>query len=50
VKSQFVGVSFVNEQNLLVKKEDAERLLKDAGFRSHTIILNQKQICKIFCY
>ncbi len=42
VKSQFVGVSFVNEQNLLVKKEDAERLLKDAGFRSHTIILNQK--------
>lgn len=42
VKSQFVGVSFVNEQNLLVKKEEAEELLKGAGFRSHTIILNQK--------
>ena len=42
VKSQFPGVSFVNEQNLLVKKEDAELLLRDAGFRTHTIILNQK--------
>jgi uncharacterized protein len=42
VKSNFVGVSFVNENNLLTNKEKAINLLKDSGFRSHTFILNQQ--------
>ncbi len=42
IKSDFVGVSFVNEQNLLVNKDKAIDLLKNSGYRSHTFILNQK--------
>lgn len=42
VKSDFVGVAFVNDQNLLVDKEKAINLLKDSGYKSHTFILNQK--------
>ncbi len=42
IKSDFLGVAFVNEPNLLVDKEKAINLLKDSGYRSHTFILNQK--------
>lgn len=42
VKSKFLGVSFVNEQNLKVDKNKATNLLKDSGYRSHTLILNEK--------
>ncbi|MFH0905812.1 MAG: GTPase [archaeon] len=42
VKSNFAGISFVNENNLLIPKLRAIDLLKNFGFRSHTIILNQK--------
>ena len=41
-KSQYPGITFINEQNLLVPKEQAIALLRDAGFRSHTVILGQK--------
>ncbi len=42
VKSDFVGVSFVNQHNLLIDKQKAINLLRDSGYRSHTFILNQK--------
>lgn len=41
-KSEFTGVSFVNEHFLEVPKEQAIDILKSSGFRSHNIILNQK--------
>ncbi len=41
-KSEFLGVSFVNEQNLLIPKPQAIELLKSSGFRAQNIILNQK--------
>jgi len=40
-KSQYPGITFINEQNLLIPKEQAIALLRDAGFRSHTVILGQ---------
>jgi len=42
IRSEYNGVSFVNEQNLLIPKEQAVEFLKNAGFRSHNIILNEK--------
>jgi uncharacterized protein len=42
VRSDFLGVAFINEQNLLINKEKAINLLKDSGYKSHTFILNQK--------
>lgn len=41
-KSQYPGITFINEQNLLIPKEQAMALLRDSGFRSHTVILRQK--------
>ena len=41
-KSDFLGISFINEQNLLVPKTQAIDFLKSSGFRSQNIILNQK--------
>lgn len=41
-KSQYPGITFINEQNLLVPKEQAIALFRDSGFRSHTVILGQK--------
>jgi ribosome-interacting GTPase 1 len=41
-KSDFPGVSFVNEHYLKVNKEEAIEILKSSGFRAHNIILNQK--------
>ncbi len=41
-KSQYPGVTFVNEQNLLAPKEQAIALLRDSGFRNITLILGQK--------
>ncbi len=41
-KSQYPGITFINEQNLMVPKEQAISLLKDSGYRSHTVILGQK--------
>ncbi len=42
IRSEYLGVSFVNEQNLQIPKEQATNFLKNAGFRSHNIILNEK--------
>ncbi|MCK9293017.1 MAG: GTPase [archaeon] len=41
-KSDFLGISFINEQNLLVPKAQAIDFLRSSGFRSQNIILNQK--------
>ncbi len=41
-RSEFAGVSFVNDHFLEVSKEQAIDILKSSGFRSHNIILNQK--------
>mgnify|MGYP001086262232 CR=1 FL=1 len=41
-KSEFAGVSFVNDHFLSVSKEKAIEIFKSSGFRSHNIILNQK--------
>ena len=41
-KSEFAGVSFINEQNLVCKKSQAIELLKSAGYRANNFILNQK--------
>lgn len=41
-KSEFPGVSFINEQNLVCEKSQAIDLLKSAGYRAHNFILNQK--------
>ena len=41
-KSEFTGVSFVNDHFLDVSKEVAIDILKSSGFRSHNIILNKK--------
>ncbi|MFA5745283.1 MAG: GTPase [archaeon] len=41
-KSQYLGITFINEQNLTVPKEQAIALLRDSGYRSHTVILGQK--------
>lgn len=40
-RSEFPGVSFVNDHFLKVSKEQAIEVLKSSGFRSHNIILNQ---------
>jgi uncharacterized protein len=40
-KSEFSGVSFVNDHFLKVSKSHAIDLLKSSGFRAHNIILNQ---------
>jgi len=42
IKSKFAGVSIINESYLSVKREEAVDLLKNSGFRSHTVVLNQK--------
>jgi len=42
MRSEYLGVSFINEQNLLIPKEQAIDFLKNAGFKSHNIILNEK--------
>jgi hypothetical protein len=41
-KSEYAGVSIVNEYNLLMPKEKAIDFLKNSGIRSHNVILNQK--------
>lgn len=41
-KSSDLGITFINEQNLLLPKEQATALLRDSGYRNHTIILGQK--------
>jgi len=40
-KSEFTGISFVNEQFLKIPKDEAIEILKSSGFRAHNIILNQ---------
>lgn len=40
-KSSDLSITFINEQNLLIPKEEATALLKDSGFRNHTLILGQ---------
>jgi ribosome-interacting GTPase 1 len=42
VRSKFLGISFVNEQNLVDDKNKVLDLLRDSGYKSHTFILNQK--------
>ena len=41
-KSSDMGLTFLNEQNLAIPKEQAISLLKDSGYRNHTVILGQK--------
>jgi uncharacterized protein len=41
-KSSELGITFINEQNLAMPKEHAISLLKDSGYRNHTVILGQK--------
>jgi len=41
-KSEYPGVSIINEHNLLISKEKAIDFLKNSGVRSHNVILNQK--------
>lgn len=41
-KSSELGITFINEQNLALTKEQAISLLKDSGYRNHTVILGQK--------
>ncbi len=41
-KSEFPGISFVNNHFLDMNKEKAIDILKSSGFRSHNLILNQK--------
>lgn len=41
-KGQYLGITFINEQNLMIPKEKAIALLKDSGYRSHTVVLGQK--------
>lgn len=41
-KSEFAGVSFVNDHFLRIPKEQAIEIFKSSGFRSHNVILNQK--------
>jgi len=41
-KSSELGITFINEQNLMIPKEQAISLLKDSGYRNHTLILGQK--------
>lgn len=41
-KSSELGITFINEQNLALPKEQAISLLKDSGYRNHTVILGQK--------
>ncbi len=41
-KSEFSGISFVNDHFLKVPKDQAIDILKSSGFRAHNIILNQE--------
>ncbi|HPC09923.1 MAG TPA: 50S ribosome-binding GTPase [archaeon] len=41
-KSEFPGIFFINEQNLLIPKKQAQEFLENAGYKSYTVILNQK--------
>ncbi len=42
IKSEYSGVSFINEQNLTIPREKAIDFLKNSGIRSHNIVLNEK--------
>jgi len=41
-KSEFSGVSFVNDHFLTISKERAIEIFKSSGLRAHNVILNQK--------